>query len=648
MPGHVDDVVDAAHDVEVAVVVLVAGVTGQVETGVARQVRLPVAVVVVPERRQAAGRQRQFHDQGPDPAGGQFVPVLAEHPHVVARHGPRRRPRLDRQGAEADAVGGDRPPGLGLPPVVDDRHPEAVARPEQGVRIGPLPGEEERPEPRQVVPAQERAVRVLLLDRPQGGRGREEHVDPVLLDHAPERAGVGRADRLAFVEDGGRAAQQRAVDDVGMAHDPADVRGGPVHLAGADAVDVLHAPVQGDGVAAVVAHHPLGHAGGAGGVEDVERVGGGHRHAVGRFGAVARGAPVEVAAGGERRLGLRPLQDDRPLRLVRRKLDGGVEQRLVRHHPAALDAAGGRQDQLRPGVLDAGGQLLRRETAEDHRVDRADAGARQHADHRLGHHRHVDDHAVAGRHALRRERPGDARHLVAQLGEGEAADGPGDRAVVDERELLAASALDVAVEAVVAGVEHAAGEPAVERRVRVVAHRLPAPVPVQRFRGGGPEVPRIVPRAAVGLFVHGGHDPDPTARPSHGVRRTVPRGESGGATGAGSVRFCLSVGIACVRGRIGRRHGRRRLRGASHGVRRTGPRGEWTRRRTLPIVERRRGLAGAGAAAPSGASASSGCARTPGQRSSAAACAISGRPADAGAEEERRCGRRMPGVGVSC
>ena len=75
------------------------------------------------------------------------------------------------------------------------------------------------------------AVGVLLLDRPdRGGRG-EQRLDAVLRDHPPERAGVRGADRLALVEHGRRAGDQRRVDDVGVADDPADVGGGPPHLA---------------------------------------------------------------------------------------------------------------------------------------------------------------------------------------------------------------------------------------------------------------------------------------------------------------------------------------------------------------------------------------------------------------------------------
>ena len=38
---------------------------------------------------------------------------------------------------------------------------------------------------------------------------------------------------------------------------------------------------------------------------------------------------------------------------------------------------------------------LRGKAAEDHRMDGADAGAGEHGEHRLRHHRHVDDDAVA-------------------------------------------------------------------------------------------------------------------------------------------------------------------------------------------------------------------------------------------------------------
>src|SRR5207253_1352669 len=88
-----------------------------------------------------------------------------------------------------------------------------------------------------------------------GGRG-EEGDGAVLADHAPERAGVRGADRLALVEDRGAALQQRPVDDVGVAHRPADVGGGPPHLAGANPVDVLPRPFERPRLASSLAAKP--------------------------------------------------------------------------------------------------------------------------------------------------------------------------------------------------------------------------------------------------------------------------------------------------------------------------------------------------------------------------------------------------------
>ncbi len=75
----------------------------------------------------------------------------------------------------------------------------------------------------------------------------------------------------------GRAVEQRAVDDVGVAGDPARVGGAPPAVFVLDVEDVLERGVGADHVAAVGVQDGLGLAGGAGGVQDVERVFGVHR-----------------------------------------------------------------------------------------------------------------------------------------------------------------------------------------------------------------------------------------------------------------------------------------------------------------------------------------------------------------------------------
>ncbi len=272
-------------------------------------------------------------------------------------------------------------------------------RPLDGLGVGALAGQKQRAEGAQVVAADLLAPRVLLLDGAERRRRGEHRRHLVLGDHAPERAGIGRADRLALVQDGRAAVQQRRVADVRVAHHPADVGGSPERLARIDAVVVPHAPLERDHVPAVVAHHAFRRAGSARGVEDVERIGGLDGNAAGlaaaRLRVGYRRGPVVVAAGNHVGLGHRPLQHQHGLRLVAGQLDGAVEQRLVGDDAAGLDAARRRQDGGRLGVLDARGKLRRGEAAEHHRVDGADAGAGQHGDHRFRHHRHVDDDPVA-------------------------------------------------------------------------------------------------------------------------------------------------------------------------------------------------------------------------------------------------------------
>ena len=297
---------------------------------------------------------------------------------------------------------------------------------------------------RQVVLLEQLGVGVFLADGAEGGRRGEQRHHAVIGADAPERAGVGRADRLAFVQDRGAAVEQRRVDDVGVADHPADVGARPPDFAGIDAVEVLHRPFERDQVAAIVAHHAFRDAGRAGGVEDVERIGGEHGHAFGGLGVVDRVlpgfAPVVVAAFDERRLALRALQDHAGRRLVLGELDRLVEQRLIRDDARALDAAARRQNDFRLGVVDAGGELLGGKTAEHHRMHGADARAGQHREHRLRHHRHVDDDAVAFGDAEVAQHGAEQLHLGQHAAVSESLLGVGDRGIVDQRGLVVAAA----------------------------------------------------------------------------------------------------------------------------------------------------------------------------------------------------------------
>ena len=84
MAGYVDDVVGAAHDPDVAILVHDAGVAGAVPAGEVGQVGGAVALVVLPQRRAAAGGKRELEGQVAGFTAWQDFPVVVEGVQVVA------------------------------------------------------------------------------------------------------------------------------------------------------------------------------------------------------------------------------------------------------------------------------------------------------------------------------------------------------------------------------------------------------------------------------------------------------------------------------------------------------------------------------------------------------------------------------------
>ncbi len=175
----------------------------------------------------------------------------------------------------------------------------------------------------------------------------------------------------------------------------------------------------------------------------------------------------------------------------RRVLDGVVGVVLEGDDLAAPVAAVGGDEDLGLGVVDAVAQGLGAEAAEDDRVDGADAGAGQHGDDGLRHHRHVDGDAVALLDAEALQGVGEQVDLAVEVPVGEHAPVAG-LALPDDGGLVALAGLDVAVAAVVAGVDLAADEPPGVRRVPL-QRLLPGLEPVQPLGGVLPEADRVLP-----------------------------------------------------------------------------------------------------------------------------------------------------------
>ena len=303
----------------------------------------------------------------------------------------------------------------------------------------------------------------------------------MVLDHLPEAARVG-VGRHALEHDLGAAERERAVGDVGVAGDPADVGGAPEHVVGLQVEGPLGGERRMQQVAAGGVLHALGLAGRARGVEQEQRVLGADpfRLAGGGLGLhfvvqplVARRVPGDLAAGA--------LVDDHVAhRFAAVQRQRFVDDRLERQALAAAQLLVGGDHHHRAGVGDAVAQALRREAAEHDRVRRADARAGLHRDHAFDRHADVDDDPVALLHAARTHRVGEAAGALEQFAVGDLAD-LGVVGLEDDRDLVAQAGLDLAVEAVVRGVQRAVVEPLEERRVAVVEHLGEGLLPAQQL-----------------------------------------------------------------------------------------------------------------------------------------------------------------------
>ena len=225
-----------------------------------------------------------------------------------------------------------------------------------------------------------------------------EDRDLQLFNNGPPAIPCGRIGR-PLIHHLRCAVTQRAVDDVAVPGHPANIGGAPVDIIGLDVEDGAMSKGGAEQVAGAGVHDPLRLRRGAARIEKVEQLFG--RHRIGwtlrRLARHKLVPPVVAAALHRRGTGGACLTTlvDKHARNGWGALERLVGDRLqLKEVPLAIPTVRGDED-LRGGVVDAVGERIRGEAAEDHAVCGAEASAGEHGDCDFGNHRHVDGDAVA-------------------------------------------------------------------------------------------------------------------------------------------------------------------------------------------------------------------------------------------------------------
>ena len=391
-----------------------------------------------------------------------------------------------------------------------------------------------------------------LHEGADGGRRGVEDRDLVVLDDFPEAAEVRSVGR-AFIHQHRGAVEQRTVDHVSVARDPAHIGRAPEEVIAPKVEDVLVGRVGVDHVAAHAVHDALGLAGGAGSVEQEEHLIGLLLNRFALVGDLGGGFVIpDIAAGlhDAARVGLAWVAlEHEHVGAGRAILHAFVDRLLEREEFAAAVAAVHRDDRLRLRVVDAVADGFGREAAEHDRVNEAEAGAGQDGHRELRDHRHVDRDRVAALESHALEHVGEAADFGEQLTVGDAADLDGfavggGLAFVDDRNLIAEALGDLCVETVVGHVGLAVHEPAEERLLGFVDDLGPRLEPRELLGFVGPEAIRVLDRAVVEGVV-AIHALDAGLGDERGARREdlLVRAEAFGAGLLDVVDFFVGVGI---------------------------------------------------------------------------------------------------------
>ncbi len=180
--------------------------------------------------------------------------------------------------------------------------------------------------------------------------------------------------------------------------------------------------------------------------------------------------------------------------------DRSVDQWLVGNGAVNLDAARSGQQNIRTGVINANGKLVRGESTEHNTMHGAQSRTGEHRDHRLRHHRHVDYDAIATPDSEPAKHAGATRHLFSELGIADALRDAGYRRVVNDSGLFAPPCANMAVQRQITCVQQSVGEPA-KLSVFLRQYLSGGRVPVDQRRLVCPKMARLAARLKIVVMV---------------------------------------------------------------------------------------------------------------------------------------------------
>ena len=226
--------------------------------------------MVAPQRAHHAGQRLAQHQQAAC-AWRDCYAVFIDHSRI---HPGQRDAYRAGFGADANRCAQRGRAQLSLPPVVSDKAALAAVhqmlkRPFAGFRVHRLARHANKAQARQVTGG--RKSRAKLHEHANGSRRGEHDIDALTLHHIPHCACIGVVWR-AFTQHAGQPFQQRAVHDVRVPHNPADVGRGPKNIARFAVKKSAQVVASPHHVATVYVHHAFGLAGAAAGVQNVEWV----------------------------------------------------------------------------------------------------------------------------------------------------------------------------------------------------------------------------------------------------------------------------------------------------------------------------------------------------------------------------------------